>query len=362
MPQKKPKASNGRAGFSRATIADIARACELSKSTVSRVLNNKTDEFPIAQKTIERVKATAAELGYRPNFLAKAIANQKTSLIGLSLNSYDYLEGELSVPSMFQSSSFTQYIAAIFAHPDFNKYNLVLHSRKEGANEQISEINEDLLDGLIYLNPSTKHTEFMRHAKTNFPIVLIGHMAEHENDFICVDIDNRTLAKEAVEHLIETGKQKIHIMIPEEIQMLYCIQDRLHGYREALEEAGLPCTSSQIHILPCKKEKVAQLIQTLPPEDVDAIFSPTDEMVYYCIDPLKKRGLEIPKNIALFGFSNNPVCETVEPSLSSIETPFYDIAAQAANKLLNVLENQEPYQAGFYPIPAQLMIRESSAQ
>jgi DNA-binding LacI/PurR family transcriptional regulator len=356
------KRSNGREGFSRATIADIAKACDVSKSTVSRVLNHKTDQFPIAQKTIERVTQKADELGYRPNFLAKAIANRKTSLIGLSLSSYDHLEGELSVPNMFQSSSFTQYIAAIFANPLFDKYNLVLHSRKEGEGDKISEINDDLLDGLIYLNPSAKHTEFMRYIGTNLPVVLIGHMAGHEHDFICVDIDNRALARQAVEHLIETGKRRIHIVIPKEVEKLYCIQDRLDGYRDALQTAGLPCTDEQIHTIPGRKEDVNKLIQKLPSDQMDAIFSPVDEIAYYCIDPIRKKDLKIPEDIALFGFTNIPACETSTPTISSIDVPFYEIAFQAAKRLLTILEDGKPYKPGFYPVPARLIIRESSRQ
>ena len=119
-PKKKRKRSSDRV-----TLDDIARYCNVSKATVSRVLNDKLNEFPVSDTMIERVRGAAQQLGYRPNRLAKAVRSQRTNLIGLSLLHQE--QQQFSPDRMaYENQIMGQFANAILSHPGFEDYDLVV--------------------------------------------------------------------------------------------------------------------------------------------------------------------------------------------------------------------------------------------
>ena len=347
----------------RTTLLDIADHCRLSKSTVSRVLNGNAGNFRIAPATIEKVLHTAKKLNYRPNRLARAINSRRTHLIGLSFP--EYAAGDTNKEAQFANHHRIMGVifSAITQHPLSENYDLVFHNRCELSKTFLAEndMKQDLLDGIIYSTPSTKHLEFLKMVNENIPIVLLGDMQELHNSVICVDINNRKMAKKATEHLLSLGRKNIMLLIPEADISAYCIRDRIDGYHDAFQAAGLKANPNLTHILRNNEKSVSNFIMTHSSLDqVDAILCLSDYIAMFCMDPLRERGLRIPEDIALMGFDGIELFSEKAKGLSTVKTPFHAMAHSATEHLLAVLENKRPYKPGFYEVPAELLIREST--
>lgn len=347
----------------RVTLEDIARRCNVSKATVSRVLNDRLNEFPVSEEMIRRVKKAAEELDYKPNRLARAIRNRQTHLIGLSCIHMDDLNPQPEV-EVSDNQVLGQYTNVILSHPDFKDYDLVIHDRKEVAGRRLKPIDfkSDLLDGIIYLTPTEGHSEFLEVASNDFPVILLGQSPGAEERVPCIDINNRKMAKRAVEHLIDIGRSNILMLIPEKLQDINCIKDRLQGYRDALADNGTHAQKELIHTVRCLREEMVSFFQKLPGfGDVDAIFCASDDLAAFCIEPLKSMGYRMPEDIALFGFGNTPISQLTSPTLSSVDQHPEKQVHAAIDLLLKILNKEIPYEPGFHEIESNLVIRESTA-
>ena len=240
---------------------------------------------------------------------------------------------------------------------------MVFHARRESTDRplNISDFKPDLLDGIIYLSPSDEHVEFIDMASEDFPIVLIGQVAGAEEKMPCVDINNRKMGMQTVEHLIGLDRRHILMLIPENLQHLSCMQDRQQGYRDALTENEIQISDEFIHTLPCSKNHINAFFENLPClEKVDAIFCASDDLAALCIAPLKALGYRIPEDIALIGFGNSIISQRTSPTISSVHLPEEKHVYAAADLLLKILNKEIPYEPGFHEIEAELVIREST--
>jgi len=346
----------------RVTLEDIARYCDVSKATVSRVLNDHLNEFPVSEEMIARVKGAAEQLGYRPNRLARAIRNQRTNLIGLSFIHIDF-KNLTPDQVAYENQVMGQLANSIISHPEFNDYDLVIHDRIEAAERPLREgdFKTDLLEGMIYLTPSENHREFLDVASKEFPIVLLGQIEGADEKLPCIDINNRKMAKLATEHLIHTGRRNILILIPEKLQHISCIQDRIKGYRDALDAHGIKPSDEFIRTVRSLKENVDAFFRDLRcMDDIDAIFCPTDDLAVLCIPALNAMGKNIPDDIALIGFDDLPFAQHTSPPLSSVRRPAEQQAHAAIDLLMKILKKEIPYEPGFHEIETDLVIREST--
>lgn len=356
------KGKKKRKTHNRVTLEDIAQKCEVSKATVSRVLNGHLNEFPVSEEMIERVKAAAKELGYRPNRLAQAIRNQRTNLIGLSfihIDQQSLTEDQIA----YENQVMGQFANCIISHPDFSNYDLVIHDRVESKDRplQESDFKSDLLEGMIYLTPSEDHREFLDIASKEFPIVLLGQIDGAEAKVPCIDINNRKMAQNAVNHLIQNNRKNILMLIPEKLQHISCIQDRIKGYHDALDGAKIPRSDQRTQIVRSLKDKVETLLSSSDiTEGIDAIFCPTDDLAALCIPALKALGKNIPEEIAVIGFDDLPISQHTSPPLSTVHRPADKQAHAAIDLLLKILKKEIPYEPGFHEIETNLIIREST--
>ena len=356
-PKKKRKRTSDRV-----TLDDIARYCDVSKATVSRVLNNKLNEFPVSDEMIARVRNAADQLGYRANRLAQAVRSQRTNLIGLSFIHIDY-NGRNSDQIAYENQIMGQFTNVILSHPGFKNYDLVIHDRKEDSASPLRECDfkPDLLDGMIYLTPSDNHTEFLNIASAEFPIVLLGYSPEAEKKVPCIDINNRKAARQAVEHLIQTGRKNIMILIPEKLQHICCTQERLAGYKKALERNGLPATDEFIRTVRCLPDSVDNFMKELRClDEIDAVFCPSDELASLCLRSLQNMGKKVPEEIAVAGFDNTTISQHTTPPLTSVDRPVEQQATAAIDLLLKILKKEVPYEPGFHEIETEVIVREST--
>ncbi|MFA5688627.1 MAG: LacI family DNA-binding transcriptional regulator [Kiritimatiellales bacterium] len=348
----------------RITLGDIARYCNVSKATVSRVLNDKLHEFPVSDKMILKVKNAAQQLGYRPNRLAKAVRSQRTNLVGLSfihINHHALSSDQIA----YENQVMGQFTNIILSHPKFENYDLVIHDRREDSPVPLksNDFKPDLLDGMIYLTPSENHTEFLNIAAPEFPIVLLGHTAEAEKKVPCIDINNHKAAQQAIDHLVGIKRKKIMMLIPEKLRHIQCIIDRINGYKTAIENHRLPVSPEFIRTVRCLPEAVRNFMQELRCiDEIDAVFCPSDELAALCIRALQEIGKRVPEDIAVIGFDNSSLAQHTIPPLTSVNRPVSRQAYEAIDLLLKILAKEIPYEPGFKEIETEIIIRESTVK
>ncbi|RKX45978.1 MAG: hypothetical protein DRP64_03875 [Verrucomicrobia bacterium] len=346
----------------RVTLEDIARHCGVSRASVAQVLNRHGTDFPLSEGMIQRVEAAIEELGYRPNRLARALGSDQTHLIALS---HIHVDFQLLTPDQvtYVNQVTGQFTRNVFRHPGFKDYDLVIHERRESEGRPLkpSDFKPDLFDGMIYLTPSEGHSEFLDVASKDFPIILLGQTDGAEEKVPCIDINNRKMASRAVEHLIGLGRRSILMLIPEKLQHLNCIGDRLQGYRDALTENGIQISGELIRTVRSLEDNVNTFFGDLRClGEVDAIFCANDDLAALCIKPLQAMEYRIPEDIALMGFSDAPFCQHTTPPLSSVHLPVGKQFYAATDLLLKILKKEVPYEPGFHEIESDLVIRAST--
>ena len=195
----------------------------------------------------------------------------------------------------------------------------------------------------------------------SFPIVLLGHTPEAERKVPCVDINNHNAAQMATEHLIQIGRKKILLLIPETLQHIQCMQERKEGYQTALKNHSIPVTSEYIHTIRCLPDPVTLFLKELPClNEIDAIFCLSDKLAVLCMLALQAMNKKIPEDIAIIGFNNSPLTECTTPTLTSVHFPIEEQATAAIDLLLKILKKEIPYEPGFHEIETRIIVREST--
>lgn len=359
---------SGRRSSGRVKLQDIALECDLSVSTVSRILNNHTDKFPLANHTIDKVHAVAKKLGYRPNRLARAIAYGKTNLVGLSIPHH---QGGAESEKLKEDTYFTAQIFGLLAggildNSSILSYDLVIHDRRKFNHTKHSydAFQSDLLDGIIYCNPTTDSINFISSLRSDFPVVLLGYSPELSNRVISVDIDNIKAAHNCIQHLKEIGRKNTLILNPSNLNHYLCIKDRLSGYFQGLDYLGQKKRDCEnlIHVnqdASSVKNWISSNRKLL--DQFDSIVAPTDEMAIFCINALVENGYRIPQDIAVIGFSDSIQAQLNSPPLTSVKMPFHEMGYRAAGFLADVLNQKKPFVPQHYTLETTLVIRESTS-
>ncbi len=332
-----------------ATLKKIAQQLELSISTISRALNNHPD---ISNVTKEKVNLLANKLNYTPNLFAKNFRTQKSNMIGVI------------VPKISHYLTAT-IIEGIIDESDLKGYKVIVFESKNDIKKQSDMLKTMLnfgVDGiLLSLSKKTDEVESIFKIMNNIPLVLFDKVS---NKIPCTQIiiNEREAAFKIVEHLINSGKTKIAIIM--ETENSFNSQMRYEGYLQALKKYNLPIKENLI--ISVDNISLAQGINItrqllLLKEKPDGIFAITDECAIGVIKALNSAKINIPKEIAVVGFSNSFGSEIVEPNLTTIEQPGNKMGQVAAKFLINEIEDSSDFVAKkTIEIQTKLIIRSSS--
>lgn len=331
------------------TIKDIARALNLSTSTVSRALRG-SHEISLATKRL--VTEYAERLNYQPNPIALSLKENRSRAIGV-------------VVPQIANYFFSQAINGIEAIAYSRGYHVIIFQSNESYDREVTNVQQAVarkVDGLlISLSSQTSDVTHLKELQQKeMPIVLFDRIS-HELNTTCVVADNFAGAFAATEHLIQSGRRRIaHLTIP---PWLSISRERLAGYRAALEQYGLPYDEALIHYAGFGVDEVGPLVDKLlaltdPP---DAFFTASDRLVLGCLTALNKRRIAIPDAVSLIGFTNLNVAELLAPALSTVIQPAQEIGQVAAERLIDMIEQKHKNMAGtIITIPTQLIIRAST--
>ncbi|GAB3273463.1 LacI family DNA-binding transcriptional regulator [Larkinella harenae] len=331
------------------TIIDIAKTLNLSKSTVSRALTGHPN---VKAKTREMVLELAAQLDYQRNQLAISLLTNRTQIIGIM------------VPE-FLSYFFPKVIIGaqeVLAQAGYHV--IICHSNESYATEVTNTklLLASRVDGILVSH--TKETRNFEHFKIferkGIPVVFFNRIVD-ELTVSKVAVDDYEGAYRAVEHLIKTGKRRIaHLSGPDS---LLNSRYRLNGYRDALTHHQLPIDPSLIISYDLTLDKANIYVNHLLnlPQPPDALFAINDPTAIEAIKVIKSRGLRIPEDIAVVGFSDDPISALIEPGLTTVAQPVDEIGRQAATLLLNQLaaEDERP-EPELVVLPTELIVRGST--
>lgn len=331
------------------TIVDIAQKLNLSKSTVSRVL---TGHPSVSEKTRKAVLELADQLDYQRNMLSISLLNKKSNTIGII------------IPE-FISSFFPQVIMGAQEVAAREGYNVIIgHSNEtyetEVANTKLMLANQ--VDGLLI--SITKETRNFDHLKVferkGIPIVFFNRVCE-DMDVPKVVVDDYEGAFRAVEHLIKRKKKRIaHLAGPDTLSISV---KRLRGYRDALKKYNIPIDEELIIPYDLTIAKVKIYVNHLlrldnPP---DAIFAINDPTAVEALQIVKKKGLRVPQDIAIVGFSNDVISGLIEPALTTVSQPVKEMGSTAAQLLVDQINRDiSEWKSIIRVLKTELIVRKSS--
>ena len=312
-----------------ATIKDLAKALNLSPSTVSRALRDHPDISPLTKK---RVLFLADQLDYHPDSIAQSLQTKKTKTIGVI------------VPEIKQPF-FASVINGIEEYAYAAGYTIIVCQSNESYDREVvytrSLVSHRVAGLLVSLSRTTeKFDHFKVLQRRDVPVVFFDRVSE-EIAASKVVVDDYRGAYDVVEHLVKTGYHRIaHLAGPENLSIS---KFRLKGYKDALKHYNMPLNGELIVSGGLDDtdgvvgfQKLLNL-QTLP----DAIFAVNDPVATGAFVTIKEHGLKIPVDIALAGFSNTHMTSLLDPPLTTVEQPSYEIGITAAQLLMEQINSRD---------------------
>ena len=331
------------------TIKDIAKALNLSTSTVSRALRGS---YEINAETKRMVMEYAEKVNYSPNPIALSLKENKSRAIGVI------------VPEI-ANHFFSQAINGIEDVANKRGYHVVIFQSHESFQREVTNIQHIIarkVDGLlISLSGQTDdviHLQEIQQKK--LPLVLFDRVSDKIEAHKVV-ADNFDGAFKATEHLIVSGRRRIaHITSP---SLLSITKERLAGYKAALEKYSILYDESLVKYCGFGAEEAKKLVKDLiENQNPDAIFTTSDRLALDCFSAIKEQGILIPEQLSFIGFTNLKVAHLLAPSLSTIVQPAFEIGQTAAELLLDSIErkSQNIEQFRTIKISTEMVVRKSS--
>jgi DNA-binding LacI/PurR family transcriptional regulator len=335
-------------------LNDIADRAGVSRSTVSRVLN---DDGYVSEETRQKVKSIISELGYSPNMGARMLRTQRTNVIGVV------------IPHTFRNvftegdpHYFATLIQAVSASAQRRDYAPVLWMgySDEAADSFYRRISQNrLMDGLVIVASVVNEYPLIQNLlQSNIDFVMIGRPLKNADRINYVNVDNVQAARQAVQHLLKVGRRRI-AHIAGDMSNADAI-DRVTGYKEMLQAAGIPVDEQLIVKGLFTQEtgylQMQQLLRHSP--DIDGVFAGSDLIALGAIQAIQETGLRVPEDISVIGFDDLPMAKVSEPPLTTIYQPIAQKAEMATSLLMDVIEGREETPTRV-SLTARLVIRES---
>ncbi|WP_431874923.1 LacI family DNA-binding transcriptional regulator [Amycolatopsis sacchari] len=346
------------------SLIDVARAAGVSTATAGRALGGYGQ---VSERTRERVLAAAAELGYRPNGLARSMITGSTHTIGVVV---------ADVANPFFATALSG-ITDVAQPAGFE----VLLANTGGAlaaeQRAVSVMSEKRVDGMIVAAAQPGEGTHLKHAmEAGVPVVLIDRQVSGVPEADSITIDNEHAAAEAVAHLLELGHRRIGVITEAGDQLarlragtrrrgLFPSAVRLRGYVRALDAAGVEVDEALV--APARYERGSAydaLLSLLDLADPPTAVLCTDNVLASgAYRAAQDRGLRMPEELSLIGFDDEPWTTLVRPELTIVEQPTYDLGARAGRQLLDHIEGERAGRAPQHiQLKAKLVARESTAR
>ncbi len=329
------------------TLEQVAALAGVSRSTVSRVVNNSTKVTSDAALAVQRA---IESLGYVPNRAARSLASRRTQVIALVVPE--------STAKVFADPFFASVVQGVALRLAATEYTLNMVIASEATPEKTRRyLLGGNVDGALIVSHHSGDHSYAR-LGSSLPIVFGGRpLAAEEEGSYFVDVDNALSARTITEHLIETGRREIAIIAGR--QDMPAGADRLSGWRVALEAAGLDASRIEIGDFSPRDgaEAMRRLLDSGRP--IDAVFASNDQMAAGALSALRERGLSVPGDVALAGFDGDYFAEGADPGITTMQQPSIGLGEKMAEVLVRLIAGEEVDRATY--MPTELIVRGSTA-
>ncbi len=304
------------------TIQEVAKMAGVSVATVSRVLNHSE---AVSSTTRDKVQAVINQLNYQPNLLGRNLRRSETRMILVLLQN-------------MSNSFYSKVVKGMEDVAHNNGYNVLIcntNTDTELENVYLDFLKNKLVDGVIFTSPAMDKDDFNQLAKC-YPVVLCNENKPGIEAPV-ITIDNEAAGYEAANHLIRLGHEKIGMI---SVNAVCSSNARIQGYKRAIIEAGLEVNDgyivNQTFSYKGGIRGIKQLFDLREPPT--AVFCISDIIAVGAIKELKRKGLNVPQDVAVIGFDNNSIAPMYEPSITTIAQPRYDIGRKAMEIMLQRIQ------------------------
>jgi DNA-binding LacI/PurR family transcriptional regulator len=329
------------------TIADIARLAGVSKSTVSRALN---DSPLIGEETKERIRAIAKQHDFQINARARQLSLQQSRTIAFVTHAY---HKDFSVADLFGLEIMGGISSGLYA----NGYDmLVIHVDPRDTQWAHQYLDSGRVDGFILLTSTRKQYHIKTLLEMGAPFIVWG-VPHSDQSYPSITGDNFNGGKLAAEHLLNTGRERIAFLggPPEELE----VQQRFQGYQSALDHAGKSVDPALVAYGDFSNTSgttaMAKLLEQAP--DLDAVFVNSDLMAIAAMDVIREHGHRVPEDIGVVGYDDLSIAEYSNPPLTTVRQNIPMAGKLLAQNLIQFLQTGLITNVS---IPVELVIRKST--
>ena len=333
------------------TLDDVARIAGVSRSTVSRVIN---DHPSVSEKARCAVEEAIAKCGYRPHAVARSLATNTTNIVGIVVPE--------SVTKLFTDPYFPLMLRGATEACNQNGYHLILSLFTGTVASGVMHdriARSGYIEGVVLANASLDEELIPSLFDEGIPFVNIGR---HPNDLVnYVDVDNTGGARMATEHLIRLGHSRIATIAgPSDMTPS---QDRLNGFLDVMSAHRLPVSEGLVAEGDFTEAGGRAAMMQLLAESPTAVFAASDTMAICAIKALRAADLRVPEDVAIVGFDDIPSSLTIDPELTTVRQPIEQIGRMAVETLFSVIRSSRqtgyPSSAQRLVLPTELVIRKS---
>jgi len=312
------------------TLEQVAKLAGVSRSTVSRVINEHSSVRPQVR---ERVWKIIHDKNYQPHQAARTLVTRRTNVIGLIIPEV--------VNRLFTDPFFPQLTQGIAEVCNQEGYYLMLtlmtaNTDRDTLYHRI--LHSSQLDGVIVASAPLNDPIVPRLQESCQPFVLVGHHPNHP-EVAWVDVDNVTGAKSVTEHLLSLGHRRIASITGPLGNIAG--QDRLEGYRQALAQAKIPYDEALVAEGDCTEESGFFAMGRLLWEEPTAVFAASDVMAVGAMKALAQTGRHVPGDTSVAGYDDDPIATLVNPPLTTVQQSVVDLGKGAAEMLIRILEHPD---------------------
>ncbi len=336
------------------TIKQIAKELNMSATTVSNVIHGKTKE--VSPETIKRVQDYLEQVDYVPNLSARNLAQNQSKIIGVVLKTnedrYTHILSDPFVADM---------LGGIEKQVREAGYFMMVYISDDIA-EIIKHVSTWNVDGLL-LFWMLDDDAIRVYKKYKKPVVYIDTyvnwdaIAEIGNSYMNIGLEDEEGTYQAVKYLISCGHKKIGFLSD---SWMGVDRERFHGYRRALEEAGIEYSNHYFFELRTTKEEIDKSLEKMAKKarEVTALFCCSDNFAGMMMNACAKEGLRVPEDISIMGFDDNLNRRLFRPALTTMHQDIHEKGVVAAKNLIEMIHGMEPknHQIIFKP---ELVIRDS---
>lgn len=310
----------------RTSLNDIAKALNVSKATVSFVLNDKGDQFNISKEKQRLIREKAKELSYVPNFFAKSLRQGETKTIGLVLP---------DISNAFYAELCKTIQEKLYAE-GYNTFIVNTNDNDEVEKVLMRELIQRSIDGMI-IAPSNDILDLIPILReTHIPVVFTDRPGDENADF--VGVDNFVEAERLVRSF-RTEPKKLVAIAPSKTSVS-TIQRRIKGIEEVCEKEGV---SYSVVELPETQEEINRVIRKELDEGGDAFIPLNNKCTLRVLAAINELGLSIPKDLRLISFDDNETFAYMNPPISALRQPVTDIGLKTVARLYErIKETKDP--------------------